>query len=98
MSAPKPALSLLQKKAGATYSSKCENQLECLETLQLILDNEASSEQLAYFQAHLDECLPCLESYNLEVTIRQVLHDKIRKVPVPTDLIETIKGKIGAAV
>jgi anti-sigma factor (TIGR02949 family) len=98
MSTSKKAFSLLEKKETANYSIECKNRAQCLKALQLILDGEATPEQLAHFNAHIDTCLPCIEGYNLEVTVRQLLCDKIEKKTVPTEVIQAIKVKINETV
>jgi anti-sigma factor (TIGR02949 family) len=98
MSTFRKAFSLLEKKETANYSTECKNRIQCLKALQLILDGEATPEQLAHFNAHIDTCLPCIEGYNLEVTVRQLLCDKIEKKTVPTEVIEAIKVKINESV
>jgi anti-sigma factor (TIGR02949 family) len=69
-----------------------------MRAIQMILDNEATYEQLEHFNQHIDKCLPCIENYNLEVTIRQILSDKIERKTVPTDVIDAIKVKINTSV
>ncbi len=98
MSTSKKVFQLLEKKETVEYQKDCKNRSECLRALQLILDGEATPEQLQYFNNHIDKCLPCIENYNLEVTIRQILCDKIEKKPVPTDLVNEIKLKINETV
>jgi len=66
----------------------------CLELLELITDDEASPEEVKYFQKHIDECLPCYEAYNLEKSIKEMLQTKLEKKQVPDDLIQSIKLKI----
>lgn len=66
----------------------------CLELLQLITDGEASLEEERQFRKHIDECLPCFETYNLEQSIKQMLRSKLEKKQVPEDLIQSIKEKI----
>ena len=69
-----------------------------MRAIQMILDNEASYEQLEHFNQNIDKCLPCIENYNLEVTIRQILCDKIERKSVPTEVIDAIKVKINSPV
>ncbi|MDO1446123.1 phosphohydrolase [Rhodocytophaga aerolata] len=69
-----------------------------MRAIQMILDNEASYEQLEHFNQNIDKCLPCIENYNLEVTIRQILCDKIERKNVPTEVIDAIKVKINSPV
>lgn len=98
MSTDKKVLPLLQKKESTQYSHDCKNRHECLKALQLILDGEASTEQVEHFNSNIDKCLPCIENYNLEISIRQILCDKIEKKPVPANLVNEIKLKINETV
>ena len=66
----------------------------CLELLELITDDEASPEEVKHFQKHINECLPCYETYNLEKSIKEMLQTKLEKKQVPDDLIKSIKFKI----
>ena len=76
----------------------CSNKRECLEMLQLILDGEATHEQKEQFlKHHLDECLPCYKNYHLEMKIKELLKTKCCGGQAPSDLVEQIKSKIGAA-
>jgi mycothiol system anti-sigma-R factor len=66
--------------------------------LQLILDGEATYEQKEQFlKHHLDECLPCYKNYHLEMKIKELLKTKCCGGEAPSDLVEQIKNKIGAA-
>ena len=73
---------------------ECENQRECMEMLQLIVDGEASSEQKEHFlKHHLEECMPCYQNYHLEVAIRQLLKNKCSG-HAPQELVDSIKAKV----
>ena len=73
----------------------CPNQKDCMEMLQLIVDDEASPEQKEHFlKHHLEECLPCYKNYHLEVEIRQLLKSKCCGGEAPADIIETIKARV----
>ena len=67
---------------------------ECLNLLELITDGEASPEEVKQFRKHIDDCLPCFETYNLEESIKEMLRTKLEKKQVPEDLIQSIKQKI----
>ena len=72
----------------------CQNQRECFEMLQLILDGEVSSQQKEHFlKDHLEQCMPCYKNYNLEVAIRELLRTKCTQ-HAPQDLVESIKKKV----
>jgi anti-sigma factor (TIGR02949 family) len=73
---------------------QCQNQRECMEMLQLLVDGEASPEQKENFLVHhLEECMPCYKNYHLEVAIRQLLKNKCTG-QAPQELIDSIKAKV----
>ena len=73
---------------------ECENQRDCMEMLQLIVDGEASPEQREHFLTrHLEECLPCFKNYHLEVALRELLKNKCAG-QAPQELIDSIKAKV----
>lgn len=94
MSTPKKLPLLIQKEEGVEYRKQCEHHHECMQAIRLILDGEATTEQIAHFKANINHCLPCIENHNLEVTIRQILCDKIQQKTVPEDLIQSIRTQI----
>ncbi len=94
MSMPRKVPVLLQVKENVQYAKDCQNRQECLKAIRLILDGEATNEQLHYFHDHLDYCMPCIENYNLEVTIRQLLCDRLERKAVSPDVINSIRSKI----
>jgi mycothiol system anti-sigma-R factor len=66
----------------------------CLKMLQRILDDEATAEEKNHFLTHhLEECMPCYQNYQLEVTIRQLLKNKCCQ-DAPQELVDSIKEKI----
>lgn len=72
----------------------CANQQQCIEMLQLIIDDEATPEQRDNFlHNHLEQCLPCYKNYHLEVEIRQLLKKKCAEI-APEDLIEAIRKRV----
>ena len=73
---------------------ECQNQRDCMEMLQLIVDGEASPEQKENFLVHhLEECMPCYKNYHLEVYISQLLKKKCTG-QAPQELIDSIKAKV----
>ena len=72
----------------------CQNQRECFEMLQMILDGEATAQQKDQFlKEHLEQCMPCYKNYNLEVAIRQLLKTKCTS-NAPQELVEDIRRKV----
>jgi len=94
MSMPRKMPVLLQVKENVQYVQDCQNRQECLKAIRLILDEEATEEQLKYFKQHADVCMPCIENYNLEVTIRQLLCDRLQRKAVPVEVVNSIRTKI----
>ena len=72
----------------------CDNEPQCFEMLQLIIDGEATPQQKDHFlKQHLEQCMPCYRSYNLEVAIRELLKSKCTQ-HAPQDLVEAIRKKV----
>ena len=46
---------------------------EFLERIVCLLDNELDGGQVADVKAHLDECAPCLQSYDLQRTVKALV-------------------------
>lgn len=66
----------------------------CMEMLQFILDGEATNEQRDYFKSHMDHCMPCFKSYELDMAIKELLKTKCCGGEAPTDLVIQIKSQI----
>ena len=94
MSTSKKLPSTIAQQEGVEYRHECKNRHECMKAIRQILDGEATVEQITHFKENIDQCLPCIESHNLEITIRQLLCDKIEKKAVPQDLVASIRAKI----
>ena len=47
----------IQKKTS------CEHQSDCMKMVQLIVDGQASDEQINQFKLNMDKCLPCEKGY-----------------------------------
>ena len=67
---------------------------ECLEILELMLDNEASKEQQSYANEHIEDCLHCFEHMEVEKEIRELIRTKIAQLPVPEGLANEIRAQI----
>lgn len=72
-------------------NSQC---FQCLQNLYLMVDGEASKEQEDFFQSHIDECISCFDSYQLEKSVKTFLQTKIEQKPVPASLLNDIKNKL----
>lgn len=73
---------------------KCLEEEKCLDSLRLILDGEASTEEEKYFFNHLQQCMPCFHMYSLEKALKEVVQSKIEKKKVPHSLVSEIKERI----
>lgn len=62
--------------------------------IQLILDGEATEQQLARLKANLESCKPCIEMYHLEKEVKELLTKRMEKKCCPDQLVATIKSKI----
>jgi anti-sigma factor (TIGR02949 family) len=71
---------------------------DCVQSLQLVVDGEASKEQEEYFMNHLDECIPCYNFYEVEKSVKQILQNKIEKKPCPPHVLENIREKLRKSV
>lgn len=73
---------------------KCDHRADCLKMIQLILDGEATDQQLAKVKANLESCQPCIQMYHLEQEVKELLTKRMEKRCCPNQLVETIKSKI----
>lgn len=77
-------------KKPATKVTCCD----CVKSLQLVVDGEATKEQEEHLMNHVKECLPCYNSYNLEKSVKSLLQIKLEKKPCPQHLIDDIRSKL----
>jgi anti-sigma factor (TIGR02949 family) len=80
---------LVGKKAEQRYCCK-----DCLCKLNLVLDGEGTEEEVLYLQEHIEGCAPCYNHYNIEKSVKEVIKHKLEQRPVPSSLIDSIRGKI----
>lgn len=74
------------------------NKPTCMEMLQLILDGEATAEQQTYFKTHMDLCMPCFKSYNLDMSIKELVKSRCCSDHLPSGLVEQIKLRISQSI
>jgi anti-sigma factor (TIGR02949 family) len=72
----------------------CNHQADCLKMIQLILDGEATEQQLAKLKINLESCQPCIRMYHLEKEVKELLTKRMEKRCCPEELVATIKSKI----
>ena len=72
---------------------------ERIELLQKIVDGQANVEEKKFFYNSMDDCEKC-KCKNLceqHLEIKTILKERMVPVPMPTGLIEEIKGKISGS-
>ncbi len=83
-----------QVDAQPRMKQNCDHAADCLKMIQLLLDGEASDQQVERFKNNLDTCRPCIEMYHLEKEIRQLLQGRMEKRICPDQLVQSIKARI----
>ncbi|MFM6947680.1 MAG: hypothetical protein ACKOWQ_01580 [Aquirufa sp.] len=73
--------------------TSCEHQSNCMKLIQRILDKEATAEEEAAFLANKDQCLPCQEGYELELSLKKAIKEKCHK-KCPESLFDEIRAKL----
>jgi len=76
------------------FLSPAGKRASCMEMLQLVLDGEVTPEQRAYFIAHMDHCMPCFRTYQVDMAIKQLLKDRCCGDGAPGDLVNQIKSQL----
>lgn len=78
---------------GANPSGKAKRQ-NCIDMLNLVLDGEATEEQKAEFEKHIELCMPCYQNYQLDTMIKQLIKKTCCGKKVPQDMVEAIRSKV----
>jgi len=76
------------------FTSSAGKKITCMEMLQVILDGQATAEQHEYFRGHMDHCMPCFKSYQLDMTIKELLKTKCCGGEAPNELVVEIRAQI----
>ena len=73
-----------------------ESDVDCNETIEILytyLDGELTDERRIVIKRHLDDCPPCLDAFDFESELRQVIADRCKdRVP------ETLRQRIHDAL
>lgn len=64
-----------------------------LERIVYLLDNELDEADCAVVRMHLDECSPCLEKYDLQRTVKQVVSRSCGEA-APEGLLDRVRIQI----
>ena len=67
---------------------------EYLERIVYFLDNELDEADCSAVQLHLDECGPCLEKYDLQRTVKAVVHRSCSSELAPSELRQRVMVQI----
>ena len=71
---------------------------DVLESMYLYLDEEQlSDEKRAEVRTHLNECIPCLESFEFEVEFKEIIKTKCRD-EVPAHVYEKVRAKLSIEI
>ena len=73
---------------------RCNDYEKCLKILNLMLDNEATEDQEAFFHAHIENCMVCFAHYNMEKQLRQLIKTKVAQQTIPKELAASIRNNI----
>ena len=71
------------------------NCTEAVHVLYHFLDGELTPERRLLIEYHLDACHPCLEAFEFEVELRELIKQRCRE-HVPDDLILRVKGLLAS--
>lgn len=76
------------------FTSPSGKRASCMEMLQLYLDGEVTQEQRTYFLKHMDVCMPCFKTHQVDAEIRKLVKDRCCGDEAPDDLVQKIKAQI----
>jgi len=70
-----------------------ETCVDFLERIVYLLDNELDGTEVAEVKAHLEECAPCLQSYDLQRTVKALVARSCHE-HAPESLRERVRVQI----
>ena len=76
---------------------KTEQCQHALRVMYEFLDNELPESGRCHVEKHLDECIPCLEAYEFEAELKQVISQKCRD-DVPPELYARVQFQLRAEI
>lgn len=77
---------------------QCENHEKCMQMIQAIIDGSATSDEIEHFKANMTSCLPCMEGYEEQKKMKEMLQGKVEKKCCPEATVRNIKAKLGITV
>jgi anti-sigma factor RsiW len=84
-----------QNDVAEGQDAECE---KVVYLLDVIIDGEASSEEQAYFNQHIEECMPCFENHQKQKLLKGLVSGHLKRVIVPESLAVSIKAQIQETV
>jgi anti-sigma factor (TIGR02949 family) len=69
-------------------NADCEKVINILE---MIIDDEANTDEQQYFYNHLEDCASCFEAHKHQKMLKSFLKMNVKSKDVPVSLISTIK-------
>ncbi len=84
----------MPKQESNVPQGGCSEIEKFLEFLYLMLDKEASIDQIQYLDDHLEKCMSCLEKYQVEKELRQLIKSSLAEKAVPLQLAVEIRKKV----
>jgi len=82
-------------KKSETKATCCNG---CMDVLHMVIDGEATEDQIKYLNEHIDECAPCYNHYKIDKSVKEVIKHKLGNKTVPPALLDNIKSKLGQQV
>ena len=76
-----------------SHEHTAEDCADFLERIVYLIDNELPEGDCSVVRAHLDGCNPCLEKYDLQVTVKQLVARSCTE-RAPAGLAERVKLQI----
>jgi mycothiol system anti-sigma-R factor len=70
----------------------------CMEMLQLVVDGQATEEQVAYWKEHLGMCQSCYEHYKVEHAVKEMVKSECCCSKIPQHVIDELSMKIKSIV
>ena len=72
----------------------CNDCEKAANMLQVVIDGEASKEDLTEFEMHLSKCSNCANAYETEKKLLQAIKNKISSKCCPQMLLNSVREKI----
>ena len=77
-----------------THANSPFGNASCMEMLQLVLDGQATDEQVLYWRQHMGMCQPCYEKYNIDNAIKEAIQSECCCSKIPKETIDQLRERI----